>query len=191
MKQIGSSVFRNCRNLKSVAVSEENPFYRVKNNCLIDTVNKVLLAGFGNSTIPTDGSVTEIGKFAFHWRKALKSIVIPDGVTSIGDFAFQYCENLESLKLSADLKRIGENAFYGCAISEDLMLPEGLTEIGEYAFCMCQNLKRAVIPPSVTHIGTEAFACWGYHKLSFVCAAGSYAEEYAKKKHIEFQIKSE
>ena len=191
VKRIGSAIFRNCRNLQSVAVSEENPFYRVENNCLIDKVKKVLLAGFGNSIIPADRSVTEIGKYAFHCRNDLKNIVIPDGVTIIGDFAFEDCANLESVKLSADLKRIGECAFYGCAIQGDITFPEGLKEIGMMAFCMCHQLSAITIPQSVTNIGCEAFYCYGYAKCLFLGSAGSYAEEYAKKNYIDFQIKPE
>ena len=181
VKRIGSSIFRNCGNLQSISVSAENPFYRSESNCLIDTVNKVLLAGCADSVIPADGSVTEIGKSAFHWRKNLKNIVIPDGVTTIGDFAFSDCSDLESVKLSADLKRIGECAFYGCAIKGNIEFPDGLIEIGAMAFCMCQKLQGVTIPKSVTNIGLEAFCCFGYSDLSFVCFEGSYAEAYIKK----------
>lgn len=191
VKRIGDSVFRNCINLQSISVSEENPFYRVENNCLIDKVKKVLLAGFGNSVIPADGSVTEIGKYAFHWRKGLKNIVIPDGVTSIGNFAFQGCEGLESVKLSNGLKRIGDSSFYGCTNLQDITLPEGLTDIGRWAFCMCGKHHVITIPQSVTNIGLEAFFSFGYANCEFICSAGSYAETYAKKNHINFQIKPE
>ena len=47
--------------------------------------------------IPTDGSVTSIGPFAFYYCDSLTSITIPSSVTSIGDRAFYRCKSLRSI----------------------------------------------------------------------------------------------
>ena len=44
--------------------------------------------------IPTDGSVTSIGNYAFYDCDSLTSVVIPDSVTSIGNYAFYNCSSL-------------------------------------------------------------------------------------------------
>ena len=115
---IGGSAFEDCDSLTSITVASGNPVYHSAGNCLIETDSKTLIAGCKNSIIPTDGSVTSIGDWAFYNCDSLTSITIPDSVTSIGDEAFRSCSSLTSITI-----------------------PDSVTSIGDWAFRFCDSLE--------------------------------------------------
>ena len=123
---IGNYVFSRCTSLISIVVEEGNPVYHSAGNCIIETSDKTLVIGCKNSQIPTDGSVTSIGDYAFSYCDSLTSITIQDGVTSIGD-----------------------SAFYGCSGLTSIIIPDSVTSIGTHAFFQCFDLS------SVTYCGTQ------------------------------------
>ncbi len=110
---IGYAVFSGCTDL-TITVADGNTGYRSEGNCLIETASQTLIAGCKNSVIPTDGSVTNIGEYAFYWCTGLTSITIPDSVTSIGDGAFSYCTGLTSITIPNSVTSIGDGAFSEC-----------------------------------------------------------------------------
>lgn len=68
-----------------------------------------------------------------------------------------------------------------------MILHERLDEIGSRAFMGCTNLDILTIPDSVTKIGENAFE--GTSKLFIIqCSFGSFAEEYARKNKIKYQL---
>ncbi len=72
---------------------------------------------------------------------------------------------------------IADNAFYGSGLT-GVSIPNGVKSIGWFAFMGCVSLMSVDVPSSVGLIGYDAFA--NCRKLTIRCAAGSYAEEYAK-----------
>ncbi len=111
---IGSRAFSFCSSLASIVVESGNTVYHSAGNCLIKTASKTLIAGCKNSVIPTDGSVTSIGDWAFYSCYSLTSITIPASVTSIGASAFEECSSLTSITIPSSVTRIGEWAFNYC-----------------------------------------------------------------------------
>ena len=68
------------------------------------------------------------------------------------------------------------------------MISTGVTEIREEAFRFCIQLRSVTIPESVVSIGSTAFqGCGslyrGYNILYIRCAAGSYADRWAREHH--------
>ncbi len=100
---IGTSAFSGCSSLTSITVETGNTFYKIIDNCLIETESKTLIVGCQNSVIPDDGSVTSIGDYAFYDCSGLTSINIPDSVTSIGDYAFRGCDGLTSITFTGTM----------------------------------------------------------------------------------------
>ena len=113
-KVVVESAFSYCDGLTSIVVKEGNSKYIAQNNCLIDTLTATLVLGCKTSVIPTDGSVTSIGSYAFYGCTGLKNITIPDSVTSIGDYAFMDCTGLTSVTIPDSVTSIGERTFQGC-----------------------------------------------------------------------------
>ncbi len=175
--KIGRSVFEYCNNLVSIKVSGDNKVYHDKNNCLIETKSKTLIAGCKNSVIPNDGSVTKIGNDAFSGCEELKSIIIPDGVTEIEDCAFFDCAGLTSVTIPDSVTDIGYKAFCGCHSLTSVNIPNGVTKIGSSAFCYCENIKEISIPDSVTEIGNGAFDLNGLSKIKVSGGNKTYHDE--------------
>ena len=111
---IADNAFFGCSGLSSITVAKNNAKYHSDGNCLIDTENKTLMSGCKNSIIPSDGSVTSIGKYAFYDCTELTSITIPDSVTSIDKSAFSGCTGLTSVTIPGSVTSIGEYAFNRC-----------------------------------------------------------------------------
>ena len=135
MTSIGEDAFHECGGLKSITVEKGNKYYHSAGNCLIETASKTLIAGSNNSIIPTDGSVTSIGSWAFYGCSSLTSVTIPNSVTSIGDYAFYNCSNLTSITIPNTMTNIGEGAFENCTSLISITIPDSVTSIGRYAFC--------------------------------------------------------
>ncbi len=109
---IGEFAFSGCTGVESITVAAGNTVYHSSGNCLIETNSKTLIAGFKNSVIPTDGSVTGIGESAFYDCTGLTEITIPSSVTCIGDYAFWGCTGLTSITFwGATPPEIDEYAF--------------------------------------------------------------------------------
>ncbi|MBR0303950.1 MAG: leucine-rich repeat protein, partial [Clostridia bacterium] len=94
---IGDGAFLGCSALGTISAASGNTVYRAAGNCLIEKRTKTLVLGCKNSTIPSDGSVTSIGRDAFADCTGLTAITVPGGVTSIGFAAFAGCTSLSDV----------------------------------------------------------------------------------------------
>ena len=142
---IGYKAFSSCGGLTSITVASGNPVYHSSGNCIIETDSKTLIAGCKNSIIPTDGSVTSIGEYAFYDCISLTSIEIPDSVTSIGNHAFSGCDSLTGIEIPDSITSIGRYAFYDCSRLTSITIGNGVTSIGDEAFGWCSELSAVYI----------------------------------------------
>ena len=165
---IGDSAFIGCSGLTSITVADVNTKYHSKDNCLIETESKTLILGCKTSVIPTDGSVTSIGNYAFQGCTGLTSITIPNSVTTIGNLAFQNCTGLTSVTIPDSVASIGYRAFENCTSLTIITIPDGVTSIEESAFQCCTGLTSVTIGNGVTSIGYRAFInCTSLTNINF------------------------
>ena len=115
VESIDNFAFSGCSSLETIAVEEGNAVYHSKDNCIINTSKKELIAGCQNSIIPEDGSVTVIGNGAFDHCSTLVSIEIPSTIVRIGRLAFQWCTALTDIKIPSSVTRIEAHSFNGCS----------------------------------------------------------------------------
>ncbi|MBQ7500318.1 MAG: leucine-rich repeat protein [Clostridia bacterium] len=133
LNAISAGAFANCRNLKSVELSDsvtaiyENAFLGCTSLLAIDLKN-----------------VRYVGYQAFMDCHHMQSIRFAcSGKLEIGNRAFYACRNLGSIEWpeNADEITIAENAFIACTALESITFPEQLTSIGMKAFFQCLSLK--------------------------------------------------
>ena len=172
---IGNYTFSDCSGLSSLKVEEGNEKYHSAGNCIIETNSKTLIVGCKTSIIPNDGSVTNIGNYAFSGCSGLTSIIIPDSVTNIEKGAFYGCSSLDEITIPFVGGSPTKNAYLGYIFGASSYsdnseyVPSSLkkiditggTEISEYAFSYCSGLITITIPDSVTSIGSSAFSGCG------------------------------
>ena len=109
---LGVLFIKGCGNIETITVDKDNPVFHSSGNCLIDTKNKLMVAGGLNCEIPGGSVVKKIGKFVFY-RSRIESIVIPEGVYTVDEYAFAQ-SNLESVVLPKSLVKINKGAFGYC-----------------------------------------------------------------------------
>ena len=120
------------------------------------------------------------------YNEKIKKVVVKEGVTYLGETALADTK-MESLILPDSLETIN---LYEYPVAEfdlkSLRIPKGVKKIGVDAFTLCKNLEYVTIPSSVTDIWYSVF--YGCDKLTIKCNSGSYAEEYAKKHKIKYEL---
>ena len=164
---IERGAFDSCTGLTDLTVSPNNPVYFSAGNCVIEKESRSLIFGCKNSVIPSDGSVTNIGDFAFYGCTGLTSITIPSSVTSIGDWAFSGCTGLTNITIPDSVTNIGYRAFYFSSGLTSITIPNSVTYIGYEAFSGCTGLTSITIPSSVTSIEGYAFSgCTGLTSIT-------------------------
>lgn len=82
------------------------------------------------------------------------------------------------------VRKIGERAFEGNTALAAVVVPDGVLMIDWFAFYNCSALLDITVPSSVSEIGHAVFD--GCDNVTVVCAAGSYAESYAKSYGISY-----
>ncbi len=173
------NAFNHCPSLETLLVKSGNQTYHSAGNCVIETDTKTLHTGCKNSIIPTDGSVTTIGDYAFYGCSSLTSISIPNSVTSIGDYAFSGCSSLTSITIPNSVTSIGGSAFSNCSSLTSISIPNSVTTIGNWAFSGCSSLTSISIPNSVISISGSAFqSCTNLRSVTIgegVMSIGDYA----------------
>ena len=167
---IGKWAFNFCPNITKIKVSKINANYHSYENCLIDTVNKVLVVGCANSIIPTDGSVTVIGDAAFASSSELTTIAIPDTITEISSNAFWSCSSLSEITIPSSVIEIGGRAFYACTSLTEITVPKSVIKCGssvtvlDGAFINCTGLENVTI--LCGSVGNDTFSgCTGIKNL--------------------------
>lgn len=131
-------------------------------------------------------SLERIGSEAFKGT-GLKTIVIPKNVYWLGDGVFAECEKLDGVTIPENIKIIPDRMFEGCLAMKKISLHRNVEEIGERAFFGCDLLDGIEIPDSVRHIGQDAFSGTS-ERFILQCSMGSYAESYARKNKIKYQL---
>lgn len=142
VKTIGDCAFGACENLERLSVAQENSTYYSEDNCIIQTADKTLVAGCKTSRIPSDGSVTAIGDYAFCGCTGLTEIAIPTGITTIGTNAFAYCTGLDVVSIPTSVVRIADGAFWCCSALNQVIIPTSVQHIGSRAWANCTSLSQ-------------------------------------------------
>ena len=156
VRQIGEQAFSH-NYIDSITVDPKNTRYSSSGNCLIEPGTKTVIYGCKNSVIPSDGSVTYIGDYAFYLC-IVPSLQIPEGIKAIGDHAFESTSNLKDIHLPNSITSIGTEAFFQSSALTSVTLSNQLISIGDHAFSYCEKLTSINIPASVTEIGKNPFA---------------------------------
>lgn len=142
---------------------EYNDRYKIRNKCLVDTVNDRIVLGSNDDTIdiPTKSTagLQIIDSYAFYGCNKLRSVTITYTTSSVGEGAFLHCYNLRSVKIVGnDLTSIGDYAFSSCSELTNITLPTRLSSIGASAFSNCIKLTSITMlsttPPT---LGSNAF----------------------------------
>ncbi len=164
---VGTSCLQSCDNLTTIQVASGNAVYDSRSNCnaIIEKATNTLIAGCGNSTIPT--SVTAIGDYAFANCTSLHELNLHNQLTSIGEWAFLNCSSLTSLRVPASLTHVEGSAFAACdqiaTITVNSNNPvydsrDNCNAIIEKASnTLVVGCRNSVIPYGITAIGDNAF----------------------------------
>lgn len=90
---------------------------------------------------------------------------------------------IEGVKVAS----IDDGAFSDCRSLQTIKLPDNVTSIGSAAFSGCSSLQTVELPNRITFIDDNAFANCS-DDLTLVVYENSYAEEYAKKHKLNYQV---
>ena len=162
IKSIGAEAFANCPDLMTV------------NYNAIDCkgVSSTSDAWFNGDSITTINIGPEVLSlpYAFAYKQAITSIVIPESITSIDHYAFRKCMYLKKVNFNA--RRCVMNTtsrlyapFYEIPVEEFAFGPE-VEYVPDYLACNMDNLTLIDWPDNLTKIGKESFYnCTGLTNL--------------------------
>lgn len=141
----------DCVGLEKIIIGDGNTKFSFADGLLIDKDSKTLVYALKDALIPTDESVSVIGKYAFSGRYTGTELEIPDNILEIGDYAFQECDDIVDITIGDNVTDIGAGTFYGCEKLKNIVVSKSVKKIGDDAFVDCNALEGVYI---------EDFASW-------------------------------
>lgn len=128
-----------------------------------------------------------IGMMAFCGCTGLSgNITVLGGVSAVSLGAFQECTSIEFFDYRANTIAIPAQCCYNCSSLKRVNIADGVQRIDSFAFANCYLLEYIKIPISVTSINANAFT--NCRNLVIYCYTGSYAQQYAEDKGIEYVL---
>ena len=173
---IGKEAFKDCDRLHQVILPSS-----------MKEIGESAFAGccsLKSIALPKELGKIESGAFR---NAGLRTLEIPKSVYWLGKEVMAGCRQLEQIMIPDNIDSIPEGLLEGCTSLSKVYLHDQLSGIGDRAFSGCNSLILLVIPDSVTFIGDHAFADMD-QQFIIQCSFGSYAEEYARKHHIKYQL---
>lgn len=154
--------FDNCTGLTGIYINDLAAFYEINGY-----LRPLVYAGnlYLNDELVTD-------------------VVIPEGTRAIK--GLKYCTSLKSVTIPDSAKDIVPGAFAECTSLESVTLGNGVENIYSAAFKNCTSLESIFIPGSIVFINDDVFV--GCTNLTIQGYNGSYAQKYAKRLNIPFEI---
>lgn len=160
--------------LENITISDENPYYTVKDGVVFNKDMTELILYPQNKPgevyeIPK--SVTTIDPNAFCYNQNLKKIIIPETIKITDEehqfLRFNNCKSLETIVFKGEITEISSGFMENCPSLTEITIPDGVTEIGYEAFSGCENLQQVTVPEGVTRISGSAFLnCKGMRKIT-------------------------
>ncbi len=108
--------------------------------------------------ITWNGTVNEIGEYAFSRCGEVEKIEVPNTVEVMGDYVFAGSTNLSEVHLPDGRVNITKGMFDGCTSLTTVNIPDTVTTINTYAFQNCSSLKEIVFPEKLQYIYQYAFS---------------------------------
>lgn len=174
--RIGKKAFSDCTKLHQIIFSQS-----------LTEIEEGALSGCSAlSAVAFPEGLRRIGAYAFA-DSGLKKLQIPRSVHEIGEGAFSNCIHLEQVDIPENISDISNELLKGCTNLRKVQLHKKLNLIGDEAFAGCTQLLTIYIPDSVQAIGDHAFDDMD-KQFVLQCTYGSYAEEYARKNKIKYQL---
>ena len=176
IRYIGRNAFSGCNRLHQVVlpISIEEIEDSAFENC----------SNLKSLSLPV--ALKTIGDCALK-ETGLRTIKIPKSVFWLGKGLLMGCESLEQMTVPENIVKIPDRMYEGCTNLRKIELHEKVEVIGERAFFGCSSLDFIVIPDSVKQIGQDAFTNTD-KQFIIQCSFGSYAEEYARKNRLKYQL---
>lgn len=173
---IGKYAFSNCDKLHQVVLPA--------------SIEEIEDSAFDNcanlKSISLPASLKTIGDRALQGT-GLRSLEIPKSVFWLGENLLANCKSLNHMTIPENIGKISDGMFEGCTNLKKVELHEKLDAIGKRAFFGCSSLDFLIIPDSVEQIGQDAFSNTD-NQFIIQCSFGSYAEEYARKNKLKYQL---
>lgn len=193
---LGKNIVGNCKNLESIAVSENNSTYYSLNNCIVDRGRCAVVASCKTSTIPTVQSITEISEFAF-WRFNGEYVIIPQNINRISEYAFDGTGDLSVLVDANNLRYFSDkNCIIERAGNGKIIFGNDLSEIPRYVDSIATGAfsnrdKSIIIPNNIITVGANVFSLmnqgsddegniyrWGYVFCETIDKPDGWAEDW-------------
>ena len=159
VRSIGTAAFSNCVGLESLRISEENPYFTVRDSVIFSKDGKELLFFYNfvdtAYTVPADVQV--IGERAFAYHNKIRQVTLPAGLKTIGSYAFSGCVDLQSIQIPDSVNHLGSFAFRGCSELKEVTVGAGVTVVSSYSFNNCTSLTLVQLSEGVQKIQDRAF----------------------------------
>ena len=136
IKNMNEYLWRGMKNLQTINIPEENEYFKIDQNCLIDINNKKLLLALKNPSIP---DYIETICFESFINSNVESITIPSSVRLIDIRAFSGLSSLKTLIFQEGVKTIEADAFHGCYNLLNIVLPNSIERLKAGVFSNCYS----------------------------------------------------